>query len=75
MSDNWNFQRMWAIAGKDARELLRDRRTLFVNLGLPVLLYPLLALLAMQLAPLTAPQRENVPSIAILDSAADLQSH
>ena len=36
------------VMAKDGRELLRDRRTLFVNVVLPVLLYPLLGLLFIQ---------------------------
>lgn len=33
-----------AILGKELRETLRDRRTLFLTVGLPVLLYPLVIL-------------------------------
>ncbi len=32
------------IAGRESRDLLRDRRTLFLILGLPVILYPVFAL-------------------------------
>ena len=35
---------VWHVFKKDGLELLRDRRTLFVNVLLPVLLYPLMLL-------------------------------
>ncbi len=43
----------FAIFRRDGRELLRDRRTLFVNLVLPVLIYPVLVLFLLQVAQLT----------------------
>ena len=36
------WQIVWALFRKEAIEALRDRRTLFMMIGLPVLLYPLL---------------------------------
>jgi sodium transport system permease protein len=36
------WQIVWALFRKEAMEALRDRRTLFMMIGLPVLLYPLL---------------------------------
>ena len=36
---------VWHLFRKDGTELLRDRRTLFVNIVLPVLLFPLVMLL------------------------------
>lgn len=36
------WQMVWALFRKEALEALRDRRTLFMMIGLPVLLYPLL---------------------------------
>lgn len=45
------------VAGKELRESLRDRRTLFVALLLPVLLYPLMMLV---LAPLVNQQKQKL---------------
>ena len=44
---NWRF--IAHIFTKEGREILRDRRTLFVNVILPVLLYPVLAMAFIQL--------------------------
>lgn len=63
---------------KDGREVLRDRRTLFVNLVLPVLLYPVLMLFLVQVAQLTqAKAREpgNRPAVALLDVPAGLAAN
>ena len=35
---------IWIIYLKELREALRDRRTLFVMVGLPLLLYPLVVI-------------------------------
>ncbi len=55
-----------AIFAKDMRELLRDRRALFVNLVLPVLLYPLLILFSVQVAQLSLAQPRPPPKIGVL---------
>ncbi|MFW5845503.1 MAG: type II CAAX prenyl endopeptidase Rce1 family protein [Planctomycetota bacterium] len=59
-----NRRHLLLVYAKDAQQLLRDRRTLFVNLVLPVLLYPILALIAMQVVQLTRPGPEQAPRIA-----------
>ena len=56
-----------AIFRRDGRELLRDRRTLFVNLVLPVLLYPLLVLFILQVAQLNAARPVDVPVVLAVD--------
>ncbi len=48
-----NLHHVGLIFRKDAVEILRDRRTLFVNVVLPVLLYPLLALFMLQVTQLS----------------------
>lgn len=58
---------------KDGLELLRDRRTIFVNVVLPVLLYPVLALFALQVLQLTAPRPEDRPRIAAVDAPPALR--
>jgi sodium transport system permease protein len=48
---------VWLVAAKELRESIRDRRTLFVALLLPVLLYPLMML---ALAPLVSMQKQKL---------------
>ncbi len=48
--------------GKEMREALRDRRTLAVMILLPLVVYPLLAMLAAQVATGREKQREERPS-------------
>ena len=48
--------------GKELREALRDRRTLAVMILLPLVVYPLLAMLAAQVATGREKQREERPS-------------
>ena len=53
--------------GKELREALRDRRTLAVMILLPLVVYPLLAMLAAQVATGREKQREERPStVAVL---------
>ena len=59
-----------AIYAKDLRELVRDRRALFVNLVLPVLLYPLLILFSVQVAQLSLTQHRAPPKIGVMADAA-----
>jgi sodium transport system permease protein len=40
----WNFRNIRLIFAKEIRDILRDRRTLFVMVVLPILLYPVLML-------------------------------
>lgn len=56
---------LWRVFIKDGREVLRDRRTLFVAIVLPVLLYPVLALVALQILQLTQPQRADLPVVLV----------
>src|SRR5258708_28995530 len=41
------------VFGKDGLEILRDRRTLFVNVVLPALLYPFIVLFMIQVLQIT----------------------
>ena len=52
----------WTIAAKELRESLRDRRTLFLMVFLPILLYPALLLLVSQVAMVQAEQLEEQTS-------------
>lgn len=45
-----NFQTVRTILAKELREVLRDRRTLFLMIGIPVFLYPALFVLMEQVA-------------------------
>lgn len=63
---------IFAIFRRDGRELLRDRRTLFVNLVLPVLLYPLLVLFILQVAQLNAARPAEVPVVLAVDLPSGL---
>lgn len=55
---------------KDGIELLRDRRTIFVNVALPVLLYPVLMLFALQVMQLTRLTEDNLPGVALVETDA-----
>ena len=57
---------VWRIARKDGLEVLRDRRTLFINLILPVLLYPLLTLFMVQVLQLAQATKRDPPRIATI---------
>ncbi len=57
----------------DLREVLRDRRTLFINLLLPVLLYPLMTLLLVQVSQIAAATPRPPPRIALVGADGDLQ--
>ena len=51
------FQHLLHVFRKDSLEILRDRRTLFVNIILPALLYPFIALFMLQVIQLTKAQQ------------------
>jgi sodium transport system permease protein len=53
---------------KDGREILRDRRTLFVNLVLPVLLYPLLMMFLIQATQLARAHQAEPARLALIDA-------
>jgi sodium transport system permease protein len=52
---------------KDGLEILRDRRTLFVNVVLPALLYPFIVLFMIQVVQLTQAQRLEPPRVGLVD--------
>lgn len=60
------------IFKKDGLELLRDRRTLFVNVLLPVLLFPLICLFLVQVVQITNAQKSEPPRIAVIGDAPGL---
>ena len=62
---NWRF--IFHIYTKEGREILRDRRTLFVNVILPVLLYPVLAVAFIQLNQVAKSGPEDWTRIAIIN--------
>jgi len=61
-----NFHHVWTVFRKDGQELLRDRRTLFVNVVLPVLLYPLMFMFLLQVWQLTAASKPPPPRVALI---------
>ncbi len=68
-------RQIWTIFTKEMLETVRDRRTLLAMIGIPVLLYPLLAigvsqLVAMQLAKLT---KRSVRLVIVNDHGNALQ--
>jgi sodium transport system permease protein len=60
--------------GKELREALRDRRTLAVMILLPLVVYPLLAMLAAQVATGREQQREERPSSVAVTPAPTAQA-
>lgn len=67
-----NWQLISHVARKEGLELLRDRRTLFVNIVLPVLLYPVLMLFTLQVLQLTRESDLDRPMIAVLTAPDEL---
>jgi sodium transport system permease protein len=57
-----NLRHVWLTFAKELREALRDRRTLAVMILLPLVVYPLLSLLAAQVAMGRERSREARPS-------------
>ncbi|MBA2480032.1 MAG: CPBP family intramembrane metalloprotease [Planctomycetes bacterium] len=57
---------------KDGLEILRDRRTLFVNIVLPVLLYPLILLFMIQVLQLTQAQKVEQAGIVVVDAPDEI---
>jgi sodium transport system permease protein len=61
------FSQIRTIYSKEMRDILRDRRTLFVMIILPILLYPLLMIGVFQLSMLQVKRlREEVAKVAIV---------
>ena len=61
-----NVRHVWSVFVKDGRELLRDRRTLFINAVLPALLYPLLMVFGLQVAQVVKAQpQEDLPVLTL----------
>lgn len=68
----WLSPQTLAIFRKDGRELLRDRRAIFVNLVLPMLLYPVLLLFALQVTQLTQLQPRDKPRVGVVSAPTGL---
>ena len=62
-----NLRHILLVFRKDGLEILRDRRTLFVNVVLPALLYPFIALFMVQVVQLTQGQHIPPPRVALID--------
>lgn len=60
---------VWTIARKELREALRDRKTLFLIVFVPILLYPALLLLVTQVAVLQTQRVEEAPSRVLWQNA------
>lgn len=69
-----NWENVKLIVKRELRDQARDRRTLFSVIGLPVLLYPLLGLMALQMMQLQTshPTRLRVIGLSELPSTPDL---
>ncbi len=63
------FRQIRAIYTKEMRDILRDRRTLFVMIILPILLYPLLMIGVLQLSVLQAKKLRKEPAKVVLVGA------
>ena len=61
-----NLKHVTLTFGKELREALRDRRTLAIMILLPLVVYPLLSMLAAQVATGREKQREERPSTIAL---------
>jgi ABC-type multidrug transport system ATPase subunit len=61
-----NPRHVFLTFGKELREALRDRRTLAIMILLPLVVYPLLSMLAAQVATGREKQREERPSTVAL---------
>ncbi len=67
-----NRRHVLHVFKKDGLEILRDRRTLFVNIGLPLLLYPLFLLFAIQILQLTKTQKAETPAVLLVDTPPEV---
>ncbi|MBA3700498.1 MAG: CPBP family intramembrane metalloprotease [Planctomycetes bacterium] len=65
-----NLRHVLHVFRKDGLEILRDRRTLFVNVVLPALLYPLIGMFMIQVIQLTQAQQLAPPRVALIDLPA-----
>lgn len=65
---------IWSVFRKDGIELLRDRRTLFVNVILPVLIYPVMLIFLIQVYQLTQANRPPPPLVGLAQVDDDLRS-
>ena len=63
---------IWRIFRKDGLEVLRDRRTLFVNLILPLLLYPVIMLFMVQVLQLNQATPGEPARVAVIGAPGAL---
>jgi sodium transport system permease protein len=68
-----NPRHVFLTFGKELREALRDRRTLAIMILLPLVVYPLLAMLAAQVATGREKQREERPSTIAIAGAGPIR--
>lgn len=73
-SDSVRLSAVWLIYAREMRDQLRDRRTLFTIAVLPMLLYPLVGTLLLQIAQFTQGQDTSVCIVGTenLDGAPEL---
>jgi len=62
---NWDNVKL--IVSRELRDQARDRRTLFSVIGLPILLYPLMGMLVMQLMQFGQPQDASLQIIGLAE--------
>jgi sodium transport system permease protein len=60
---------VWNIARKELLESIRDKRTLFLSIFLPILMYPAILLLGLQLATVQTTQLEEETSHVVVHGA------
>ena len=65
-----NLRHVYLTLAKELREALRDRRTLAIMILLPLVIYPLLSMLAAQVATGRDKQRDERPSTVAIVGAA-----
>ncbi len=65
-----NWSHIQLVFTREMRDQLRDRRTMFTICVLPLLLYPLMGLLMLQLAQVKTPQRFTIAVVEQIDKDA-----
>src|SRR4051812_19048358 len=65
--------RLWRLVLKELREILRDRRTIITLVVMPILIYPLLAVVFQRFLVTSLSVTENVEYVVGVDSLIDQQ--
>ncbi len=65
MNEYYSKGRLWRLCQKELRESLRDRRTLFTLILMPILVYPLLSMALQRLVISSAGKSKSEPELVI----------